>query len=123
MSVYSTNSVSVGAKLVGYVDVDFARDLDKKRSLTSYVFTLFGCTVSWKAKLQPVVALSTTETKYIAATESVKEAMWLKGLVDELGCVHDKVKVFCDNQSSIHLTTNQMFYERKKHKDIKLHFI
>ncbi|KAL5567657.1 hypothetical protein UlMin_024232 [Ulmus minor] len=114
---------STSAKLVGYVDADFAGDLDKRRSLTGYVFTLFGCTVSWKAQLQPVVALSTTEAEYIAATEGVKEAMWLKGLVGELGCVHDKVEVFCDNQSSIHLTKNQMFHERTKHIDIKLHFI
>ena len=33
---------SVCAKLVGYVDTDFAGDLDNRRSLTSYVFTLFG---------------------------------------------------------------------------------
>ncbi|KAL5543222.1 hypothetical protein UlMin_010932 [Ulmus minor] len=91
---------------MGYVDADYAGDLDKRRSLTGYVFTLFGCTVSWKAQLQPVVAFSTTETEYIAATEGVKEAMWLKGLVSELECMHDKVEVFCDNQSSIHLTKN-----------------
>ncbi|KAL5577780.1 hypothetical protein UlMin_019479 [Ulmus minor] len=111
------------AKLMGYVDADHAGDLDKRRSLTGYIFTLFGCTVSWKAQLQSVVALSTTEAEYIAVTEGVKEAMWLKGLVGELGCVHDKVEVFCDNQSSIHLTKNQMFHERTKHIDIKFHFI
>lgn len=44
------------AKLRGYVDVDFVGDLDKRRSLTGYLFTLFGCAVSWKAQLQPVVA-------------------------------------------------------------------
>ena len=82
---------------MGYVDADYAGDLDKRRSLTRYVFTLFGCTVSWKAQLQSVVALSTTEAEYIAATEGVKEAMWLKRLVGELGCMHDKVKVFCNN--------------------------
>jgi len=97
---------------VGYVDADFAGDLDKKRSLTGYVFTLFGCTVSWKAQLQSVVSLSTTEAEYIATIEGVKEAMWLKELLSELGCVHDKVVVFCDNQSSIHLTKNQMFHSR-----------
>ena len=97
---------------MGYVDADYAGDLDKRRSLTGYVFTLFGCTVSWKAQLQPVVVLSTIEAKYIAAMEGVKEAMWLKGLVGELGCIHDKVEVFYNNQSSIHLTKNQMFHER-----------
>jgi hypothetical protein len=32
--------------LVGYVDSDYANDLDKRRSLTSYVFTVGGCAVS-----------------------------------------------------------------------------
>ncbi|KAL5546738.1 hypothetical protein UlMin_006425 [Ulmus minor] len=60
------------AKLMGYVDTDYAGDLDKRRSLIGYVFTLFGCTMSWKAQLQPVVALSTMEAEYIAATEGIK---------------------------------------------------
>ena len=42
-----TNSSSV----VGFVDSDYAVDLDKNRSLTGYVFILFGCTISWKATL------------------------------------------------------------------------
>ncbi|CAD6202432.1 unnamed protein product [Miscanthus lutarioriparius] len=42
--------------LVGYVDSDFAGDLDKRRSLTGYVFTIGGCAVSWKACLRSIVA-------------------------------------------------------------------
>ena len=74
-------------------------------------------------KLQLVVAFSIIEAEYIAAMEGVKETMWLKVLVGELGCVHDKVDIFCENQSTIYLTKNQMFLERTKHIDIKLHFI
>ena len=44
--------------LVGYVDSNYAGDLDK-RSLTGYVFTIGRCAVSWKASLQATVALST----------------------------------------------------------------
>ena len=44
----------------GYVDSNFAGDLDKKKSTTGYVFTLAGGAVSWVSKLQTVVALSTT---------------------------------------------------------------
>ena len=40
-----------GEGLAGYVDSDFAADLDKRRSLTGYVFTISGCAVSWKATL------------------------------------------------------------------------
>ncbi len=51
--------------LVGYVDSDFAADLDKRMSLTCYVFTTGSCAVSWKATLQPVVVQSTTEAEYM----------------------------------------------------------
>ena len=46
--------------VIGHADSDFARDLDKRRSLTGYVFTIEGYAISWKATLQTTVALSTT---------------------------------------------------------------
>ena len=57
----------------GYVDSDFAKDLDKRKSTASYVFTLTGGAVSRVSKLQIVVALSTTEVEYMAATQACKE--------------------------------------------------
>src|SRR5207237_9190631 len=65
--------------LVGYVDSDYAGDLDKRRSLTGYIFTIGGCAVSWKASLQATVALSTTEAEYMAISKACKEAIWLRG--------------------------------------------
>ena len=111
------------SSLVGYVDSDYAGDLDKRRSLTGYVFTLGGSAVSWKASLQPVVALSTTEAEYIAVTEVIKEGIWLRGLLGELSSCSDKIDILCDSQSAIHLTKDQMFHERTKHIDIKYHFV
>lgn len=119
---YSRDDIDPGG-VVGYVDSDFAGDRDKRRSLSGYVFTLYGNVVSWKASLQHVVALSTTEVEYIGITEAVKEALWLKGLVNELGVAQDSVKVFYDNQSAIHLCKNQSFHERTKHIDTRLHWI
>jgi hypothetical protein len=58
--------------LIGYVDSDFAADLDK-RSLTGYVFTIGGCAISWRAWLQPTVAQSTTEAVYIGVCDACKE--------------------------------------------------
>ena len=70
--------------LVSYVDSVYVGDLDKRRSLTGYVFTIGGCAVSWKARLQATVALSTTEAEYMAISEARKEAIWLRGLYSEL---------------------------------------
>lgn len=56
----------------GYCDSDYATDLDKRRSITDFVFNAGGNTISWKSGLQRVVALSTTEAEYMALTEAVK---------------------------------------------------
>jgi hypothetical protein len=112
-----------GVGLVGYVDSDYATDLDKRRSLIGYVFTVGGCAVSWKATLQDVPAQSTTEAEYMAINEACKEAVQLKGLVVEL-CGDDScIKLFCDSQSAIYLTKDQMFHERTNHIDIKYHYV
>ncbi|WVZ61695.1 hypothetical protein U9M48_011528 [Paspalum notatum var. saurae] len=110
--------------LVGYVDSDHAGDLDKRRSLTGYVFTVGGCAISWKACLQATVALSTTEAEYMAISEACKEAIWLRGLYSELcGVSCSCVTIYCDSQSAIYLTKDQMFHERTKHIDVRYHFI
>ena len=38
--------------VAGYVDFDYARDLDKRRSFTGHVFTIGGCAISWKVTLR-----------------------------------------------------------------------
>uniref|UniRef100_A0A3Q7H623 Reverse transcriptase Ty1/copia-type domain-containing protein n=1 Tax=Solanum lycopersicum TaxID=4081 RepID=A0A3Q7H623_SOLLC len=70
--------------VTGYSDSDYAGDVDTRRSMTGYVFTLRGSAVSWKASLQPTVTLSTKEAEYMALTEAAKEGIWLKGLVSDL---------------------------------------
>ncbi|KAJ9543281.1 hypothetical protein OSB04_022988 [Centaurea solstitialis] len=108
----------------GYVDSDYGGDMDGRRSLSGYVFTMGSCAISWKAVLQPTVALSTTEAEYMAVTEGFKEAIWLKGLFSSLSDDELTVDtVFCDNQSAIFLTKDQVLHERTKHIDMRYHFI
>jgi ATP-binding cassette subfamily B (MDR/TAP) protein 1 len=101
--------------LIRYVDSDYAGDLNRRRSLTDYVFTVGSCAVSWKAVLQPVVALSTTEAEYMAIVEACKELICLKGLYVELCGVDSCINLFSDSQSAIYLTKDQMFHARTKH--------
>ena len=84
---------------------------------------LFGNMVSWKASLQTVVALSTTEVDFMAITEAAKEALWLQGLIGEFGVKQVTVSISSDSQSAIHLTKNQGYHEKSKHIDVRLHFI
>ena len=59
----------------------------------------------------------------MAVTEAIKEVLWLRGLYGEL-CLHQGVTIiYCDSQSAIHLTKDQMYHERTKHIDVMFHFI
>ena len=107
-----------------YCDAYFVADLDKRRSLTGYCFTLGGNLISWKSSLQHIVALSTTtEAEYVALTEAIKEVIWLNGITNELGIACSLVKLLCNSQSAVHLSKNNMFPERTKHIDMRLHFV
>ena len=44
---------------------------------------MFGGAISWMSKQQPVVALSTIEVEYMAATHACKEAIWLRRLCSD----------------------------------------
>ena len=56
-------------------------------------------------------------------TKAVKDDIWLKGLVENLGLHQGVTTVFCDSQSAMHLTKHQMYLERIKHIDVRYHFI
>ncbi|XP_031272336.1 secreted RxLR effector protein 161-like [Pistacia vera] len=83
--------------LVGYVDSDFSGDRDSRKSTTTYCFTLGGNCVSWKSQLQPLVALSTTESEYVAVTDAFKEAIWLQGILQEDNLLDGLVTVYSDS--------------------------
>ena len=63
------------------------------------------------------------EAEYMAATEVVKEAIWLKGLLGDLGVIQENIAVLCDNQSAIFLVKNQTYHARTKHIDVKYHYV
>ncbi|KAH9672571.1 hypothetical protein KPL70_017783 [Citrus sinensis] len=124
--MYKTrHCTSSGSKFTvrGYVDSDFAGDLDKRKSIIGYVFTLAGAAISWVSKLQTVVALSTTEAEYMAVTQACKEAIWIQRLLEELGHKQQKIPVFCDSQSALHIARNPAFHSRTKHIGVQYHFV
>ena len=69
------------------------------------------------------MALSTTEAEYMAVAEGFKEALWLRGLINELGICQKKVEVHCDSQSAIYLAKYQVYHSRTKHIDVRLHYV
>lgn len=111
-------------ELAGYCDSDWGSDLDTRRSTTGWVFMLGGGAMSWGSKLQPTVALSSSEAEYMAASAAVQEALRLRSLLSSLGMEqHGAIKIYEDNQGCIALSENPVMHRRTKHIDIRYHFI
>ena len=94
-----------GKECIGYVDSDYARDLDKHQSITGYVFTLAQAPVTCSI-LHSIVALSTTDVEYMAMMKVMKEAIWLQMLLNDLRIDQDLLKTNCDRMSDIYLAKN-----------------
>lgn len=109
--------------LFGYSDADYGGDIDERRSTTGYVFVFGSSIISWSSERQKSVALSTTESEYVAAAQATKELVWIGLLLRNLLITYNKPNLFVDNQSAIRLIKNPEFHKRTKHIDIKFHFV
>jgi Reverse transcriptase (RNA-dependent DNA polymerase) len=111
------------SKSHGFSDADHAGDRDDRKSITGFMFYIFGSPVSWNSRKQQTVALSTTEAEYMAQTESTKEAVWIRRFLEGMGYVLDEPTViYGDNQGAMALAKNPIDHQRTKHIDVKYHF-
>ena len=93
------------------------------RSTTRYVFTLVVGPVCWKSIIQSLVTISTIQAKYMTVAKASKEVVWLARVVKELGIGQGGVQLYCDSQSAIDLTKNQVCNAKTKHTDVRFHKI
>lgn len=111
-------------KVLGYTDADHARDPETSRSVTGYAFMLGNGVVTWKSKQQSHVTLATAESEYVALCDGSKEAIWLQHLIKDFGYEQsDKIKMLCDNLSTIRWVKNPQQHHKTKHINKKLHFV
>jgi len=112
-----------GLKLKGWCDASWGAE-EGRESVSGYVFTLAGGAVSWSSKKQSSVALSTTESEYMAILHALKEQIWIHRLLKEIGYdISDQNSIYTDSQSAIALAHNPEHHARTKHIDIQYHFI
>ena len=120
---YSQNSPN-GLTLRGFSDSDWAGERDGSQSTSGYVWMLSGGPVSWKSRLQPIVALSSTEAEYITVTAAAQEGIWLRRVMSELGFEQvGATELAVDNEGAIALSENPQAHPRTKHIRLRYHFI
>ena len=120
-----------------YVDASFATEFDKKRSYdastvlsrTGYVILYKGCPVTWVSKMQTEIALSTTESEYIALSQAMRDVIPFVNLLTELQSFYaddvSKPRIICklfeDNNGALLMAKEQKYRPRTKHIALKYH--
>ena len=105
-------------KLVGFTDSSFQSDNDDSRSVLGYIFTLNGGAICSKSSKQHTVADSVCEAKYIAASDAVKEAVWLKKFIIELRVapsLDGLILLYYDSTGAIAQAKEPKAHQRMKH--------
>jgi hypothetical protein len=120
-----TYSPTSSAELfVTYSDADHGGNPDNGRSTSGYVVKMGSGAISWSSRLQGIVALSTTEAEYVAATSAGQEILWLRNLFTELGYKLDSPSTLhIDNRSALSVAKNPEHHGRMKHLDLRFYWL
>ena len=106
--------------LVGYSNSDYASDPDTRRSVSGFILYVHGVPISWRSKSQRTVTLSSSKAEWIAASEAVKEIMFVYQLVKTIGIkVSLPIIVRMDNIGAIFMSKNITTTGCTKHVDIR----
>ena len=118
-----TYNGNLGLNLKCWSDANWGAE-EGRESVSGFVFTLAGGAISWSSKKQSSVALSSTESEYMAILHALRELIWILRLLKELGYdISDQNIIYTDSQSAIALANNPEHHARTKHIDIQYHFV
>lgn len=120
---YCSTYKKTGENLHGFVDADWGNVQGDRHSFSGYAFMMASSPISWEARKQRTVALSTTESEYMAICEATRESIYLKGLLLSIDFSINCMSLSIDCQSAQNLIRSHSTHLRTKHIDIRHYFI
>ncbi|GJZ01130.1 putative ribonuclease H-like domain-containing protein, partial [Tanacetum coccineum] len=109
--------------LEAFSDSDCAGASLDRKSTTGGCQFLGSRLISWQCKKQTVVANSTTEAEYIAASHCCGQVLWIQNQMLDYGYNFMQTKIHVDNESAICVVKNLVYHSKTKHIEIRHHFI
>lgn len=124
LGITYTRSTDSHITMTAFTDADWAGDTDSRKSTSGVAIKMCGAVVDWVSKRQSCVAQSTSEAEYLAANEAAMHIVSERRRLNELGFPQSSPTIlYCDNQTTMRMITDEGKYERRKHIDVKHHYI
>ncbi|CAI7924021.1 unnamed protein product [Closterium sp. NIES-53] len=109
--------------LTSFSDVFFASEPEDMTSVRGFICCVGGGPTSWESKKQVDQALSSVESEYMALFRAVREIVWQRRLLAELGEEQQgPTPLYCDSQGAIALGKNTVLHGLAKHMRVKWHW-
>eukprot|EP00253_Pinus_taeda_P007692 PITA_07692 len=110
--------------LHAYTHVDWARSVDDRKSTGGGALYMGSKLASWFSKKQNPISLSIAEAKYVAASSSCTQLLWMMQTLQDIQITcHPPISILCDNTSAISISKNLVMHSKTKHIPIKYHFL
>ncbi|GJU76436.1 hypothetical protein Tco_1273506, partial [Tanacetum coccineum] len=109
--------------LEAFSDSDYAGASLDRKSITGGCQFLGSRLISWQCKRQTIVANSTTEAEYIAASHCCGQVLWIQNQMLDYGYNFMQTKIHVDNESVICVIKNPVYNSKTKHIETCHHFI
>jgi hypothetical protein len=108
---------------ITYCDSDWACDAETRISVTGFLIYLLGVPICWRSKKQKGRTLSSSEAKYVAISEAVKEIPFIYYLLESIGMNIQLPIVVRYNNAGVIFVAKNSSSGFCRHVDIRTHFI
>ncbi|CAI5517653.1 unnamed protein product [Closterium sp. Naga37s-1] len=109
--------------LTAYSDASYASEPEDMTSVGGFICCVGGGPTAWESKKQVDQALSSVESEYMALFRAVREIVWQRRLLAELGEEQQgPTPLYCDSQGAIALAKNPVLHGLTKHMRVKWHW-
>eukprot|EP00961_Rhodomonas_salina_P178358 2405855-Rhodomonas_salina.1 len=105
---------------MGWVDSDYAADPDTRKSVTGYVCRINNGPITWKAKRQSCVTLSSAEAEFVAASICSQEIIYLCSTLSGFGYEQKGATVLFEDNASCIAMSNPA---GSRHINTRLYFL
>ncbi|CAI7857702.1 unnamed protein product [Closterium sp. NIES-53] len=109
--------------LTAFSDSSHASEPEDMTSDGGFICCVGGGPTAWESKNQVDQALSSVESEYMALFRAVREIVWQRRLLAELGEEQQgPTPLYCDSQGAIALAKNPVLHGLTKHMRVKWHW-